>query len=76
MQEPTILHPMQVDEGKEGKDSDHAGVQVLPRTNLTREGGAVGERVMMRPFPESGNARFGLTLMEKEWRELEDNMSS
>jgi hypothetical protein len=54
MQEPTILPPMQVDEGKERKDSDHAGVKVLPRNNLAREGGAVRERVRVRPFPESG----------------------
>ena len=43
-QEPSILPPMQVDEGKVGKDSDHAGVEVLPRNNLARGGrGCQGE---------------------------------
>ena len=34
-----------MDEGKVGKDSDHAGVEVLPRNNLARGGGAVREKV-------------------------------
>ena len=76
-QEPTILPPMQVDEGKVGKDSDHAGVQMLPRNNLAREGGAVRERVRVRPFPESGIINFGFRLLEEDWRGLEvDDMSS
>ena len=76
MQEPTILPPMPVDKGKEGKDSDHAGVEVLPRNNLAREGGVVRERVRVRPFPESEIARFGITLMNEGWGALEDNMTS
>ena len=76
-QEPTILPPMQVDEGKVGKDSDHAGVQVLPRTNLAREGGAVREKVRVRPFPESGIISFGFSLIEEDWSGMvEDDMSS
>ena len=58
-QEPSILPPMQVDEGKQGKDSDHAGVEVLPRNTLARGGGAVREKVKVRPFPETGILNFG-----------------
>ena len=75
-QEPSILPPMQVGEGKVGKDSDHAGVEVLPRNNLAREGGAVREKVRVRPFPESGILNFGFGLMEEDWSALEDDMSS
>ena len=55
---------MQVDEGKVGKDSDHAGVEVLPRNTLARGGGAVREKVKVRPFPEIGILSFGFRLME------------
>ena len=41
MQEPTILPPLQVDDGKVGVDSDYQGVQVLPRTNLASQGAAL-----------------------------------
>ena len=67
---------MQVDEGKVGKDSDHAGVELLPRNNLAREGGAVREKVKVRPFPESGILNFGFCLMDEDWSSLEDDMSS
>ena len=76
-QEPSILPPMQVDEGKVGKDSDHAGVMVLPRNNLAREGGEVRERIRVRPFPESGIINFGLRLIEEDWGAMEEeDMSS
>ena len=37
-QKPSILPPMTVDEDKVGVDSDHNGVEVLPRNNLVPEG--------------------------------------
>ena len=73
-QEPSILPPMQVDEGKVGKD---AGVMVLTRNNLAREGGEVREKIRVRPFPESGIINFGLRLIEEEWGAMEEeDMSS
>ena len=38
LKEPSKLPPLQVDEGKEGKDSDHKGVQCLSRNNLVQQG--------------------------------------
>ena len=74
LQEPSILPPLQVDEGKEGKDSDHKGVQCLPRTNCAPLGGAVRQKITVRRFPESKIVEFGLTLVDKSWEEIEDNM--
>ena len=45
MQEPTILAPLQVDEGKVGVDSDQKGVQVLPKTNLACQGATLRKRI-------------------------------
>ena len=50
LQEPTILPPLQVDEDKEGKDSDHKGVQCLPMTSLSPQGVAVREKIWVRRF--------------------------
>jgi hypothetical protein len=65
-----------VDEDREGKDSDHKGVQCLPRTNLAPQGGALREKIWVRRFPESKIAEFGLTLADKQWGELEDTMDA
>ena len=48
LQEPSILPPLQVDEDKDGKDSDHKGVQCLPRTNSAPLGGPVRQKVTVR----------------------------
>jgi hypothetical protein len=76
LQEPSILPPMQVDEGKVGKDSDHCGVELLPRTNLAPAGRTVREKVTVRPYPESKLIDFGFLLVNESWNNLKDNMSS
>ena len=76
LQEPSILPPMQVDEGKVGKDSDHCGVELLPRTNLAPAGRTVREKVTVRPYPESKQIDFGFMLVNESWNNLKDNMSS
>jgi hypothetical protein len=76
LQEPTRLPPLQVDQGKAGADSDHFGVQVLPRTNLAPQGSSRRERITVRPFPESGLARHGLALVEEQWPGVEGAASS
>ena len=75
-QQPAILPPMCVDEGKTGKDSDHNGVEALPRSNLEREGGDLRQRLVVQPFPESGLLRFGSQLMEEDWSKLESIQST
>ena len=72
LQEPSILPPMQVDEGKVGKDSDHCGVQLLPRTTLAPEGRVSREKIQVRPFPESKIVDFGFKLMNEDWGILND----
>ena len=76
MQEPTRLAPLQVDEGKRGVDSDHKGVEVLPRAVSASQGPTLRQRIVVQPFPESGLARFGVILQKKDWGELEDTLSS
>ena len=77
LQEPSILTPLQVDEDKDGKDSDHKGVQCLPRTNSAPLGGPVRQNVTYihtyRRFPESKIVEFGLALVDRSWEEIEDN---
>ena len=75
-QEPTILPPMTVDEGKVGKDSDHNGVECLPRSNLVPEGSSLRQEVRVQPFPDSGLALFGCKLSEEDWGKLRDCESS
>ena len=76
LQQPVILPPMQVDTGKEGKDSDHKGVECLPRTTLAPAGGQVREKILVRRFPESKIIDFGFTLVDQDWEGLKDSMES
>ena len=71
-QKPSILPPMTVDSGKTGVDSDHNGVEALPRTNLASEGISLREEVRVQPFPESGLAEFGVRLMAEDWGMLQE----
>ena len=75
-QKPSILPPMTVDEGKVGVDSDHQGVEVLPRSNLATKGSNVREEFTVQPFTESGMAEFGYSLISEDWRMLEDSAAS
>ena len=76
LQEPTIIPPMQVDSGKKGKDSDHFGVECLPRNNLESQGSKMRQKLEVQPFPESGLVKFGFSLVEETWDMLEASMSS
>jgi hypothetical protein len=67
LQEPTILPPLKVDEGRQGTDSDHCGVECRPRTTLAPRGGQQREKVTVRRFPESGLATFGVALLQEQW---------
>ena len=76
-QKPSILPPMTVDSGKTGVDSDHNGVEALPRTNLAPEGSSLREEVRVQPFPESGLSEFGVSLTAEDWDLLQEgHMSS
>ena len=75
LQEPTLLPPLQVDDRKEGKDSDHKGVQCLPRDNVAPQGGAIREKLTVRRFPESKVLDFGLALAKEDWGLNEEKMN-
>ena len=74
LQEPTILPPLQVDNKKEGKDSDHKGVQCLPRTNLTPVGNGAREKIQIQRFPDSKILNFGFILVDTSWDFLDGQM--
>ena len=76
LQEPSILPPLQVDDYKKGKDSDHKGVECLPRSNLSKEGGALRDKISVRRFPQSKIDQFGLVLLANDWHHLEDSMDA
>ena len=77
LQEPEIVPQMKVDEGKVGKDSDHYGVQVLPRTNLAPQGPTRRERITVQRFPESRLEAFGYTeLAQEDWSRLKDSRTT
>ena len=76
LQEPTILPPIQVDPGKTGKDSDHMGVECVPRNHLVTQGCKLREKVVVQPLPESGLVELGFTLMKECWEGVEESMSS
>ena len=63
---------MKVDQGNVGKDSDHYGVQVLPRTNMEPMGTTIREKVIVQRFPDSRLEAFGyLELGHEDWSFLE-----
>ena len=64
---------MTVDLGKTGVDSDHQGVEALPRTNLASKGSMLREKMTVQPFPEAGMAEFGLCLLKEKWEMLQDS---
>ena len=51
---PTTLPPLQVDEGKIGKDSDHNVVVFAPKSNLQYHRKQEKKTIFTRPLPESG----------------------
>ena len=75
-QEPIILPPMTVDEGKPGKDSDHNGVECVPRSNLAPQGSSLRDAITVQPFPESGLLKFGFKMADEDWTKLAGALTS
>ena len=77
-QEPTKLPAIKVDEGRDGVPSDHWGVEVRPRTNLsTTKAAPPKQTVFVRRMPDSLVATFGLKLAGQDWDScLRDGMTS
>ena len=55
---PTTLQPLQVDEDKIGKDSDHNVVVFAPRSNIQYQQSRKKKTVLTRPLPETEIFKF------------------
>ena len=67
---PTTLPPLQVDEGKVGKDSDHNVVVFAPKSNIQYHRTQFKKIVFTRPLPESGIFKFERDLIQYPWDEV------
>ena len=66
-QEPTILPAILVDEGREGVPSDHLGVEVRPRSNLsTTKARPTKKTFEVQPMPDSLVQDFGPKLVQQD----------
>ena len=76
-QEPVLLPAVPVDQGMHGVPSDHAGVQALPRTNLSTTRARLKKKTfLVQRMPESMVSSFGPVLVEESWSCLVDGMSA
>ena len=76
-QEPVLLPAVPVDQGKQGVPSDHAGVIVIPRTNLSSSRARPRRKTFeVQRMPETLIAEFGPVLMHQTWSCLQDGMSA
>ena len=55
---PTTLPPLQVDEGKKGKDGDHDVMLFAPKTDIQYKVNRDKKIIKTRPMPDSQVARF------------------
>ena len=75
-QEPVLLPAIPVDQGRQGVPSDHAGVEVIPRTNIsTTRARPRRKTVEVQRIPDSLIAEFGSVLVQQTWNCLQDGMS-
>jgi hypothetical protein len=75
-QEPVLLPAVPVDPGRLGVPSDHAGVEVKPRTTLSdSKARPKKDTFMVQRMPDSLVADFGHVLVEEDWSYLQDGMS-
>ena len=65
LQEPVNLPPLKVDSDKTGKDSDHKGVQCIPRNYLVPQGGKLRNKLTVQRFPETKIVEFGFELVNE-----------
>ena len=76
-QEPTLLPAVPDDPGRQGVPSDHAGVQALPRTNLSTSRARPRKRTfVVQRMPDSLVTSFGPILVQQDWSCLRDGLST
>ena len=69
----TTLPPLQVDTGKDGKDSDHNVVVFAPRSNVEYRVSRKKKTVTTRPVPQSQILKFESELAKVAWTEHFEN---
>ena len=69
----TTLPPLQVDTGKDGKDSDHNVVVFAPRSNVEYRVSRKKKIVTTRPVPQSQILKFESELAKVAWAEHFEN---
>ena len=68
--EPTTLSPLEVDDDKKGKNSDHEIVVYAPKSRPDYERKAQKKTVTARPIPESEIHSFGEEIVKHDWRSV------
>ena len=67
---PSCIHPLEVDEDKIGKDSDH-NIVILAPINLPSQGPKRKKKIIKsRPLPESQIEKFGKFITSHDWNEV------
>jgi hypothetical protein len=72
---PTTLQPLQVDQNKVGKDSDHNVVVFAPNSNTEFKQSRKKKTILTRPLPESQIVKFERELSKHPWEEIFTNKS-
>ena len=67
---PTVLSPLQVDEGKTGKDSDHNIVIFAPRSDANFRVTRQKKKIKTRPIPDSLIPSFARQIQSHAWEEV------
>ena len=72
---PTTLPPLQVDEDKKGKDSDHNIVVLALKSNSQYKINRVKKTIRTRPIPESQLLNFEKDLANFPWSDVFENQN-
>jgi hypothetical protein len=67
---PTVIGPLQVDEGKIGKNSDHNIVIFAPRSNSAYKVERKKRSIKTRPIPDSKIPFFGKEIQQQNWLDI------
>ena len=67
---PTTMPPLQVDDGKKGKDSDHETVVFAPKTDTNFVVEREKRKITFRPLPEDGIEKFCYEFTRYDWEDV------
>lgn len=67
---PSAMPPLQVDEGKKGKDSDHNIVIFAPKTNQNFIQSRETKKIIFRPLPEDKIENFCYEFTRYDWESV------